>query len=245
MTAQIVTFSFFRYTGTTHQYWAFKQMGLAPPQLSKIPGLSFSKMLGSGGGNGFSIWPNFGVYGLLGVWEDEAKAADFFTQHPLFQNFRQRASEHFTVYLKTSKVHGAWDGGTPFAENTPFQPDAPLAVLTRATIRTTHLWRFWSFVPQVSKAMWREHQEGLLFSVGIGELPLVQQATFSLWKNSALMQAYAYKGKLHSEVVKKTRELGWYKEELFARFHPYRAEGTWKGQDMEGLLFKNDALSTF
>lgn len=219
-------------------------MGLAPLLLSKIPGLSFSKMLGSGGGNGFSIWPNFGVYGLLQVWESEAQADDFFAQHPLFQNFRERASEQFTVYLKTSKVHGAWDGGTPFAENTPFQPDAPLAVLTRATIRTSYLWRFWSFVPKVSKAMWREHQEGLLFSVGIGELPLVQQATFSLWKNSALMQAYAYKGKLHSEVVKKTRELGWYKEELFARFHPYRAEGTWRGQSISELLFptKVDAL---
>lgn len=245
MTSQIVTFSFSRYTGTTQKWWAFKQMALAPPQLTKIPGLSFSKMLGSGGGNGFSIWPNFGVYGLLGVWEDEAKADDFFTQHPLFQSFRDRASEYFTVYLKTFKVHGAWDGGTPFSENTPFQPDAPLAVLTRATIRTSHLWRFWSFVPQVSKAMWREHQEGLLFSVGIGELPLVQQATFSLWKNSTLMQAYAYKGKLHSEVVKKTRELGWYKEELFARFHPYRAEGTWKGQDIAALLFKNETLDTF
>lgn len=238
MDSQIVTLSFFRFAGSTQKWWAFKQMGLAPLALAKIPGLSFHKMLGSGNGNGFSIWPNFGVYGLLGVWEEEANATDFFSSHSLFQNFRERTQEHYTVYLKTAKVHGSWDGGTPFAENTALQVDAPLAVLTRATIRTTHLWRFWSFVPQVSKAMWREHQEGLLFSVGVGELPLVQQATFSLWKNSSLMQAYAYKGKFHSEVVKKTRELGWYKEELFARFHPYRAEGTWQGQSIQDLLFE-------
>lgn len=240
MHTQIITLTFFRFTTTAKKWWGFKQMGLAPTELAKVPGLSFSKMLGSGSGNGFSIWPNFSVYGLLQIWEAEAPAEAFFTQHPLFQSFRERAAEYWTIYLKTAQVHGSWDGGTPFIQNVPFQQDAPLGVLTRATLRTPYIWRFWSFVPQVSNALRREHHEGLLFSIGIGELPLVQQVTFSLWKNTAFMQAYAYKGKFHSEMVKKTRELGWFKEELFARFHPYRAEGTWQGQSMQHLLFPNE-----
>ncbi|MBK9487640.1 MAG: hypothetical protein IPO07_01760 [Haliscomenobacter sp.] len=244
MSPQIVTITFFRYSNPQHKWWGFKQMALAPLELAKIAGLSFSKMMGSGNGNGFSIWPNFGVYGLLAVWDDAVSAEAFFSTHPLFNAFKERAKEIWTVYLQTAKVHGTWDGGNPFTENVPFQAEAPVAVLTRATIRTKRLWHFWRFVPGVSKAMWREHQEGLLFSVGIGELPLVQQATFSLWKNSADMQAYAYKGKFHSEVVRKTRELGWYKEELFARFHPYRVEGTWGGETILSSLFPPQSDTT-
>lgn len=35
-------------------------------------------MLGSGVGNGFSIWLNFGVYGMFGVWENEGVVMCFF-----------------------------------------------------------------------------------------------------------------------------------------------------------------------
>ena len=59
-------------------------------------------------------------------------------------------------------------------------------------------------------------------------MPLVQQATFSLWESSALMKAYAYQSEFHREVVQKTRQLGWYKEELFARFKPTKCYGTWE-----------------
>jgi hypothetical protein len=51
------------------------------------------------------------------------------------------------------------------------------------------------------------------------------QATFSLWESAESMMDYAYKNPKHAEMVKKTRELGWYSEELFARFQPYKIEG--------------------
>jgi hypothetical protein len=229
--SQIVTVSFFRYQGRANCWWGFKQMGLAPTRLAGIPGLQFYKMVGSGNGNGFSIWPNFGVYGLIGVWDEEKNARDFFAQHELMAEFRTHTTEIWTVYLQSFKVHGNWDQQVPFEITTEFNEDLPIAVLTRATIRASRLWHFWSYVPRVSKAMWAEHQSGLLFSVGIGELPLIQQATFSLWTNSKEMQAYAYKSPFHSNVIRKTRELGWYKEELFARFHPFDSEGTWGGQE--------------
>ena len=50
------------------------------------------------------------------------------------------------------------------------------------------------------------------------------------------MQTYAYQGQFHSQVVRKTRELGWYKEELFARFHPFKMEGKWAGKEMSDAL---------
>ena len=222
----VTTISFFRYKSVANQWWGFKQMGLAGDLLKEVPGLRFHKMLGSGAGNGFSIWPNFGVYGLLGVWDSEHAAERFFKQHDLFADFKERCEGWWTVYMEAAKAHGKWEGEMPFPITTTYDPEKPVAVITRATIHTHHLWRFWRFVPAVSRSM--EDKEGLLFSVGIGELPLVQQATFSLWQNSELMMAYAYRSKHHKEVVRRTRELGWYKEELFCRFHPYRTEGDWE-----------------
>lgn len=182
-------------------------------------------MLGSGAGNGFSIWPNFGVYGLLNVWENPTVAAHFFEQHPHFNELKTRSQEEWTIYLKVNKVHGEWDGGCPFENSISLDPTKPIGVLTRATIFPNKLPFFWQWVPAVSQSI--TGQPGLIFSVGVGELPLVQQATFSLWENQQAMMNYAYSSHYHRDVVKKTREMGWYKEELFARFHPIKEEGSW------------------
>lgn len=207
-------------------------MGLIPPQLASVPGLSFGKMLGSGAGNGFSIWPDFGRYGLLQVWDARSYADHFFEKSDIFRTLRSGASSYWTIFLRTAIVHGKWDGECPFKPSLDYLEESPVAVLTRATIEPKLLWRFWRFVPPVSRSM-GAHQEGLLFAKGVGELPLVQQATFSIWQNSGLMKAYAYQNARHREVVRKTRELGWYKEELFARFHPIGIDGT--GAEFERL----------
>lgn len=236
MSNPAITISFFRYRKPAARWWAFRQMGLAPALLQQVPGLRFSKMLGSGGGNGFSIWPDFGAYGLLGVWDSEADARLFFDSHSLFSAFRQRCAAWWTAYLRAAQSHGQWDGQSPFPITETYDEGRLLGVITRATIYPRHLLRFWRFVPSVSRAV--EGSEGLLFSVGIGELPVVQQATFSLWENSHQMKKYAYQSPRHREVIRRTRQLGWYKEELFARFHPYKAEGDWErgGTPLDGFL---------
>jgi hypothetical protein len=51
------------------------------------------------------------------------------------------------------------------------------------------------------------------------------------------MQQYAYKSQHHIEVMKRTRAENWYTEELFARFEPIAASGTWHGHNpLSGLL---------
>lgn len=232
----VTTITFFRYSSWRNRWWGFKQMGLAGDLLEQVEGLHFHKMLGSGAGNGFSIWPNFGVYGLLAVWKDEGAARRFFRDHGFFKACLNRCEGWWTVYMDAAKAHGAWEGDMPFPITADYDPDRPVAVITRATIYPHHLWRFWRFVPSVSRSV--EDKDGLLFSVGIGEVPLIQQATFSLWQNSELMTAYAYRSQYHKEVVRRTRELGWYQEELFCRFHPYRSEGDWEeGATPAAVLF--------
>lgn len=230
---QTVTFSIFHLSGWKNQWWGFKHMGLYPPILENVSGLTFAKMLGSGAGRGFSILPNLGVYGLLGVWETEAAARDFFRTDAVFQEFKERGTFQ-TFFLHTLKSHGAWDGSNPFIANAEVKADAPVAVLTRATIATKHLWRFWRYVPPVSASI-QKHQHNLLLAIGIGELPLIQQATFSIWRSQQAMLEYAYQSTHHRDVVQKTRTLGWYSEELFARFQPYAFEGT--GENLlDGML---------
>jgi len=124
--------------------------------------------------------------------------------------------------------HGEWGGEQPFdpVEGTV---DGPIAVITRATIKPRFLWHFWRFVAPVAASLtgYRER----LMSVGIGEWPIFMQATFSVWTNKAAMLDYAYKNPQHRAVVDRTRKLGWYKEELFARFEVLGTEGSWYGSD--------------
>ncbi|MBK8880414.1 MAG: DUF3291 domain-containing protein [Haliscomenobacter sp.] len=229
----MVTFTLFRLNGWKNRWWGFRQMGLAPEQLARVKGLAFFKMLGAGAGNGFSIFPDFGTYCLLGVWQDDEDARRFFDTHPLFREFTGRSNSYQTFFLETIQAHGAWDGRQPFEGSAAMLAGRPIAVITRARIRWKQLWRFWTFVPPVSASINR-HQEGLLFAIGIGELPLIQQATFSIWRSPEAMKQYAYQSRLHQEVIKKTRELGWYSEELFARFQPAGFEGSGENP-LEGL----------
>lgn len=222
---EIVTICLMRYNGWAARWWAFTQMGLGPLLFRSIPGLKLVKMLGSGAGNGFSIWPNFGVYAVLFIWEDEAMAKQYFATNRWWQKTMARTSEQYTVFLRTSMVHGEWGGSQPFQVSTDYDVKQPVAVITRATIKTRHLIRFWRYVPHVSAHV--KNRPGQLLSIGIGEWPLFMQATFSIWESSQAMIDYAYQQPFHKEVIQKTRALGWYKEELFARFSPYASSGQW------------------
>ncbi|MBB6610276.1 spheroidene monooxygenase [Pontibacter sp. Tf4] len=213
-----------------HLRWGLAQMGTSAPKLATVPGLLFYKLLGSGHGRGFSIKPNFYRYGLLCTWENEAAAENFFCSSGLMQEYQQHTFESWTCYLQTLQSHGQWDKKEPFtpAESLNYS-SGPIAVLTRASINLQALPNFWRFVPQSSKAL--DDAQGLLCSIGLGELPLVRQATFSIWESAEAMKNYAYRNPRHQEVIKRTRSENWYSEELFARFIPLKTVGTWNGTD--------------
>ena len=63
--------------------------------------------------------------------------------------------------------------------------------------------------------------------------PFVQQATLSLWENMEAVKTFAYKGKAHAEIIKKTKSQGWYSEDLFARFHLISDTGFKKIEDIQ------------
>lgn len=203
-----------------------RQMQAAHPFLKSVSGLCFYKLLGSGGGNGFSIIPDTSTYALLAVWENRASADAFFKHHPHCYRVFINTIHRWTAFLDTTKVRGTWQQQQPFQIQKSTIADRPIAVLTRASIHPKKLWSFWKNVPKVSDRL-GQHEAGLLFSKGVGELPLLQQATFSLWKNRDAMVQYAYHSAKHREMIQKTRQLGWYREELFAEFSLTEVSGSW------------------
>jgi spheroidene monooxygenase len=196
--------------------------------------MGFYKMLGTGS-RGFSTWPDWSVYALLQVWDTAARAESFFSSHPQMRAFLNHSDESLRIFMKPIRSKGLWDAQNPFHTQEEAIPDTgPIAVLTRATIRKKYLLRFWKYVPHSQQPL--STSKGLLYSKGIGETPFTDMATFSLWQSQQAMQAYAYGTDAHKKAILKTRELGWYREELFARFRPYGIQGTWRDiPDMDAL----------
>ena len=219
----VVLIGFFQYPDLPAKWKAFQLMG-RPPLLKNNPqGLQFWKMLGVGGGNGFSVMPDFSMYCLLTVFESES-SAELFARSSIVSQHLEGSSSYGFVYMHTIASHGNWSGQNPFVSSREMEEKRPLAVITRAAIKPSLAWKFWRYVPSVSSSM--EAYPGKIFSKGVGEWPIFMQATFSIWTDFESMKAYAYKNSAHREMIHKTRTLGWYSEELFARFHPYRMEGS-------------------
>jgi heme-degrading monooxygenase HmoA len=227
---QITTLTFFRFATFADRFWAFQMMQFAHGDLKNVSGQTFYRLMGSGKGLGFNPLPDWSVYALLQVWRNESDADAFFANSKLFGRYRAHTSELWTVYMKNIAAKGLWNGRNPFESTTESGADGErLAVITRASIRLSKLRSFWSYVPRSQEPL--TDARGLLFTKGIGEWPVTQMATFSLWENAEAMKEFAYKSPQHREAIKRTRELDWYREEMFSRFRVYRSEGTWNGGD--------------
>lgn len=236
-TTQTVTISFFRYRGM-QKLWGMKQMYSARAPMRKMGGLQFFKPLGSGSGVGYSIWPDWSVYGMLAVWDDLPSARNFL-KSKLFSDYSAHSVEQYTVFLKPISSRGAWSGFGDWKFSDPDPESSLVAALTRATLKKKFLFKFWSMVPRVSD----EHRDypGLIFTKGIGEIPLMEQATFSIWEDVKPMEEFAY-NTFHGDAVKETRRRDGFREEMFTRLKPFDAVGLWKGRNPLSSYLKSDLV---
>lgn len=225
---QAVSISFFRFSTPIARLWALVQMGAARVSLPKTPDIGFWKLLGSGTGEGFTPIPNTGVYAILATWPSLEAAKRQTTESATFKRYQNHASEHWTVFLNAASVRGNWAGIEPF-QPSEIEPDGPLAALTRATVKPGIALKFWKRVPAISQVIGDD--PNVIFKIGVGEVPLLHQVTFSIWPNAQAMADFARKDGPHARAIKAVRAENWFREELYARFSIVGSAGTWGGQD--------------
>ena len=222
---RLIAVRFMTFSGFRAKWRAFGGMGLSLRHGLEAPGLCFGKMLGSGAGNGFSVWPDWGTYAWFTVWERSDDAEAFFRTDAMVTDLRGYATLEWGFTARPLRGHGSWNGQQPFVFDGSAAPaeGARLAVLTRASIKRSQAWRFWWNVPAVSRNV--ERHPGLRYAKGVGEYPLIEQATLSLWNSAAELDAFAYQSQQHRPMVQKTRKHGWYSEEMFVRMEVLDVHG--------------------
>lgn len=237
---QVVSFSFHRFGPVSRRLWVLGQMGAARVTLPRVPGIGFWKLLGSGSGVGFTPRPNTAVWAIMATWPDLETARRQTETAAPFRAWRKRAEETWTVFLTPVAARGEWSGEHPFVPSAPRAP-GPLAALTRATVRPRVALRFWGAVPDISGMVGAD--PNVVFKIGLGEVPLVQQVTFSIWPDARTMSEFARTpGGPHSDAIKAVRDGGWFKEELYARFRILGDSGHWQGQSpLDRLNLENAA----
>ncbi|MFM9917879.1 MAG: hypothetical protein ACKVOX_18925 [Rhizobacter sp.] len=104
----------------------------------------------------------------------------------------------------------------------------PIAALTRASIRPRLARAFWRQAPLTQRSL--DGAPGCLFAAGVGEAPLLRQATFTMWESIAHMDAYARSG-AHLDAIRASKRDGYFSESMFVRFVPYGARGVWLGRE--------------
>ena len=210
----ITTISFFKYS--SNKFWAFTQMSEAHKYFNNNDNVKFYKLLGTGAGNGFLV-PDLSTYALLAVWNSKKNAENFLQESEHSASIRKKAKSRKDFYLKPIQTNGLWDNQNPFKEGiVKHNMNDKIAIITRGKIRLRKQIDFWLNVPKASKAI--KNAKGVEFYKGIGELPFLAQATFSIWKNFEAVKNFAYDSKAHSEIIKKTRKRNWYSEDMFTRF---------------------------
>jgi hypothetical protein len=200
--------------------------------------ISFYKLMGCGRNGTFDKTPDLLQWCILittnnTIFENALQSKHFIKAllgsfiHGWFAIFTK---EQFTLSLNTLTAHGTWDGMAPFGEGIKNHTHTGvIGVMTRATIRLSRFSNFWKHVDGVAQTL--STSPGFVTSVGIGEIPWVKQATFSIWQTEEQMKAFAYKRKEHSEVVYKTKKEQWYSEDLFARFSILHTSGSIKNEN--------------
>jgi len=182
--------------------------------LINFNGLKFIKLLGTGSKDGFSVIPDFSSYVMITSWEDDDFRKKFIDENKLFQEIINKSSKRIEIKIDPYNYIGSWNGINPFKNKSSYK-EGKIIVLTRARVRLNKLINFLISTSSAAKSI--NSRKGAEYYKGVGELPIIEQATISILKSEQIMKDYAYSDKSHLKIIHKARKNQWYSEELFVR----------------------------
>jgi len=213
-----------------HVSWAVGRLIRGPSAWRAEPGLRFARVLGSGRDGGFGLRPGLDHQGLFLMFDDVADALACVARSPRLAAYRERADECLVAVLQASSARGRWAGQGMRAVVPSPGPGEPLVALTRASIRAGQALRFWRHSPPSEAAL--ATAPGCRLAVGLGEAPVLRQATISFWDDTAAMNAYARSG-AHQQAIEASYREGYFSEWMFVRFAPLLLQGRWGGRSFD------------
>ena len=204
--------------------WAWWRFLLGRFSLYRTPGLRFAKVLGSGFEGGFGLRPSLSRQGLFCIFAGE-RAAESFLVSPWLRRLDDRAHEWCWLKLGAFSSRGTWSGHSIMPCEQPPRGE-PVVSLTRASIRPSKALRFWRMAPPAEAAL--AAAPGCSLAVGLGEAPVLRQATLSVWDNVDAMDAYARSG-AHLLAIQSAYRGQHFSESMFVRWRLLGQAGFWKG----------------
>lgn len=191
------------------------------------PRVHFFKCLGSGAGGGFTLMPSLYHLGLFATFDTEGDAHGFIGSDAVRTLVLEHAEEHFVCTMRAIAIRGTWDGRVPCAVSAA-RPGygGPIAAITRASIKPSRAAAFWGYSAPAQTQL--RQASGCLVAAGLGEAPLLRQATFTIWRHAGDMAAFSRTAQ-HGAASQAALRDGYFSEDMFARFVPTACEGTWQG----------------
>jgi hypothetical protein len=165
--------------------------------------------------------------GLIAAWDDDQAAEAFLAGHPL----AEQLAHGWHVRLQPTRIFGAWPQLPGLLANEEPMDDAePAAVLTLGRLRLSQTPRFLAASAAAEGLAVRD--PALLASTGLARPPALV-ATFSLWRSTAAMRAYAHgdADPGHLAAIRAHAARPFHHESAFVRFRPYAAAGNWDGRN--------------
>jgi hypothetical protein len=172
--------------------------------------------------------PDPGRLALIAAWDDDAAIDRFLSDHPLAQALRggwhtRLAPTH--IFGAFPPLHGLVGDAPP-----PMDDEEPAAALTIGRLRLSQAPRFLKAAAAAERQAVRDRS--MLRGTGLARPPGLV-ATFSLWRTTREMRAYAggRSGGEHRDAVKAHARRPFHHASAFIRFRPYGAEGEWDGEN--------------
>jgi len=199
-----------------NKIWMFKLMGAYTFNKSLInsSGLKFIKLFGTGSNEGFSLIPDFSCYVMITSWKNDHFRKKFINKNNILNEIISRSSKRVEIRIDPYNFTGSWNGINPF-KNISSYNGGKVIVLTRARVKLNKLLNFLVNTSLAAKSI--KSQDGAEFYKGVGELPVIEQATISIWNSEQSMMDFAYSDSNHKKIINKARKEKWYSEELFVR----------------------------